>query len=177
METIYFEKTGEIRRTREELETKLGVKITLQGRKATIEGSVFNEYQASIVLEAISFGFSAKKAIKLIDEETVFTKLPIKNITRRKNLKEVRGRVIGKEGKTRKTMEDITGCDIVVNGNEVGIIGSAEEIEEAKTALVSLIRGSKEANVYRFLERMNTLKKERDYIDQSKINKLKEKQK
>jgi rRNA processing protein Krr1/Pno1 len=47
----------------------------------------------------------------------------------------------------------------VLHDNTVGIIGPAETIEEATTAIGNLIRGSKQANIYRFLERMNAAKK------------------
>ncbi len=37
--------------------------------------------------------------------------------------------------------------------NKIGIIGNAEEIEEAIQALTSLIQGSKQGNVYSRVER------------------------
>lgn len=167
MEMVFFEKTGEIRRTREELEQKLNVKIDLKGRKAEITGETFDEYQASIILEAISFGFSTKKALLLTEEGMVFIKIPIKNYTRRKNLKEVRARVIGREGKTKRTIEQVSGCSLVINENEVGVIGLAEDVEEAKTALASLIKGTKEGNVYKYLENLNADRKKREYFEKN----------
>ncbi|MEK6825722.1 MAG: KH domain-containing protein [Nanoarchaeota archaeon] len=160
METLYFTKINEVRKERLELERKLFVKISLVGKKVTIEGEAFQEYEARLVLEAMQFGFSAKKALLLKSEDFIFRRLPIKNFTRRKDLSVVRGRVIGKEGKTRSALENITGCEIIVKDDAVGLIGSAEGIEEATTALTNLIRGSKQSNIYRFLERMNTARKE-----------------
>src|SRR3989344_2679426 len=154
MESIYFKNTRELRANFKELEEKLKVKIIMTGKRADIEGSGFDEYEAKNILEAINFGFSAKKALLLKDENFSFSILHIKNISRRKNLKEVRGRVIGREGKTKRTIENISDCHLVIKNNEVGIIGDAESLEEAKTALQSLIRGSKESNVYKFLEKM-----------------------
>ena len=160
METIHFKRIKELQKEKERLEQRLKVKINIQGKKVTLEGDSFNEYEALMILEAMQFGFSAKKALTLMDEQIIFRKIPIKNFTRRKNLTEVRGRIIGKEGKTKKTIENISGCDIAINENEIGIIGPAEEIEEATTAITNLIRGTKQANVYRFLERINTGKKD-----------------
>ena len=76
-------------------------------------------------------------------------------------MSEVRGRIIGREGKTKRTIEEISGCDLYINEdiNQIGIIGNAESIEEATTALTNLIKGSKHANVYRFLEKINTERK------------------
>lgn len=176
METLYFDKLSELKRSRVELEQKLGVTLTVVGRKVTVEGTAFEEYEALIVLEAIKFGFSAKKAVQLKDESMMFVKMPIKQFTRRKNLREVRGRVIGREGKTKRTIESIANCDIIVNNNEVGILGDAESIEEAKTALTKLIGGAKESNVYNFLERMNAERKKKDYNIKIKEEKQKKRE-
>ena len=160
METLYFKKVKELQNEKERLERRLEVKINIQGKKVTIEGDSFKEFEALMILEAMQFGFSANKALTLMDEQIVFRKIPIKSFTRRKNLTEVRGRIIGKEGKTKRTIEDISGCDLAINDGEIGIIGPAEQIEEATTAITNLIRGTKQANVYRFLERINTGKKD-----------------
>ena len=160
MEEIYFEKISELRKNLAELRKKLNIEIKLQGRKAIISGDSINEYEASLGLEAISFGFSAKKALLLKDPEMIFRKLQIKNFTKRKDLKEVRGRIIGTKGKTKKTIEEISGCHLILKNNELGIIASTESIEEATLAITNLIKGTKQSNVYRYLERTNKIKKE-----------------
>lgn len=162
METLYFNKTAELRKERQQLEKRMNVSITLEGRKVTVEGDPLDEYEARLVLEAMEFGYSAKKALMLLDDGYIFRKLPLKNFTRRKDMSVVRGRLIGKEGKTKHALENISGCEIIVRDDAVGLLGSAESIEEATTAITNLIRGSKQANVYRFLERMNTARKELD---------------
>lgn len=159
MEELYFKKVRELVKEKNYLENKLKVKITIKGKQVRIEGGAVDEYEASLVLGAMQFGFSAKNALLLLDEQFVFRKIPIKNFTRRKELKEVRARIIGKEGKTKRTIENIASSEVVIDGNEIGIICPADEIEEATTAITNLIRGTKEANVYSFLERMNADKK------------------
>jgi len=159
METLIFDKTTELRRNKTELEEKLNVKISIGRKRVEIEGDPLNEYEASIILNAINLGFSAKKALTLKDESKIFRILNIKDITRKKNLKQVRARIIGKEGKTKRTIENISSADIVIKDNEIGIIGNAELIEEIVTAVSSLVRGTKQANTYRYLEKMNRNKK------------------
>ena len=161
METIYIEKIRDLKKNLEEIETKLKVKLIFNGRLVTIDGDSLDEYEASIVLDAIGFGFSAKRALTLKDPELIFRKLNIKAFTRRKNLREVRARVIGEKGRTKRTIEEISNSNIILNENQnqVGIIGSAESIETATQALTNLIRGTKQANIYRFLEKMNAAKK------------------
>lgn len=159
MEVIYFEKPGRLKKNLSELEKKLKVKITVEGKKAILEGEAIDEYEARIIMEAISMGFSAKQALTLQNPDMRFLRIPIKSFTRRKDMEVVRGRIIGTQGKTKRTIESVSDCNIIINDNEVGVIGDAEELEEAKTAITNLIRGTKEANVYRFLERMNAGKK------------------
>ena len=161
MEKFYSSSPRKIWKNKEELEKKLNIRLKVQGKQVEINGSTIEEYEAKMILEALDFGFKLKDALRLTDENVAFRKLPIKRFTRRKDLEEVRGRVIGTYGKTKHAVEEVSGCAIVVHESQVGIIGPAENIEEATTALINLIKGSKQANVYRFLEKMNTSKKEK----------------
>jgi ribosomal RNA assembly protein len=156
---IFLDRASVIRKNIKVLEEKLSVSIQIAGKKAIISGETFNEYEAEKVIEAIDFGFQVKTALTLKEEDMNFIKLPIKKITKKNNLERVRGRIIGKEGKTKRTIQNLANCEITLKNNEVGIIGNAEDIEETKTALIKLIYGSKEANVYKFLEERNRYKK------------------
>ncbi len=161
METIIFDSVRELKKDKDMLERKLKVNITITGRKVVFDGTALDEYEASSVLEAINFGFSAGTALLLKDPDIVFKKVNIKKFTRRKNLRDVRARVIGTYGQTKNTLEDITGCHLIVKDdrNSVGVIGFADAVDRAVTALANLIRGSKQANVYKYLETINRKKK------------------
>lgn len=169
METIFIQRLSEFKKAIPEIERFFKVKITFNGRKADIEGDSVGEYEASIVTEAINFGFSAKKALLLKEENMEFREIPIKGVTRRKNLHEVRARLIGTEGKTKRTIEQISNCHVEINNNTVGVICPAETMDEALTGVKNVIKGTKQANVYRYLERMNKIRKERKF--QSQIRK------
>ena len=159
MEIIIFDRTSELRKNKRELEEKLGVEINIRNKKVMIEGSPLDEYEASIILSAINFGFTSRKALQLKEEAKIFRVLNIKSISRKKNLEQVRARIIGKEGKTKRTLENISNCDIVIKGNEIGVIADAESIENTITGISNLVRGTKESNTYRYLEKMNARKK------------------
>ncbi|MEM4259317.1 MAG: KH domain-containing protein [Candidatus Pacearchaeota archaeon] len=161
MKKIYLKNPRKIRENKELLEKKLNVGISISGKNLKIEGPPIEEYEATMVIDAFEFGFPLKEAIKLLDENMIFRKLPIKHFTRRKNIEEIRSRIIGREGKTKRTIEEVSGCAVILHDSTVGIIGPAEDIEEATTAITNLIKGSKQANVYRFLERMNAAKRGR----------------
>lgn len=160
MQTFYIDKISDVKANIEELERKLKVKIVVKGKQVTVDSQDgMNEYEAGVIFDAIQFGFSVNKALLLTDPEVIFRKINLKDYTRRKDLDEVRGRLIGTHGRTRNTVEETADAEIMIGESAVGIICHAESIEKATEAITNLIKGSKQANVYRFLERMNAEKK------------------
>jgi ribosomal RNA assembly protein len=158
METLYFTSIKELSKNKKELEEQLNVKINIDGKQVTIEGKTVDEFTALKVLDAMNFGFSAKKSLTLRNEEIMFKKIRIKNHTRR-TLRDIKSRLIGTHGKTKKTMSEISGCEILIRESEVGFIGDVEVIEDMERAIINLIKGSKQANMYRYLERRNRERK------------------
>lgn len=159
MEIFYIKKIQDVKKNLRELEKKLDVKIKISKNQITLEGQTVNEFDASHVFEAIAFGFSVKKAILLKNEEYQFRTIRIKEHTKR-NLAEIKSRLIGKNGKTRRIFADTSGCELLISESEVGIIGPTEDVQNVETAIINLIKGSKQTNMYRFLEKQNQLKKE-----------------
>lgn len=162
MESIPAKKLGEVRRMKSELEKKLNVKIIIRGKTVTFRGNSFDEYEASLVFDAIRFGFSVRKALLLKEEDKMFKVIHIKEHTKR-NLKDIKARLIGTRGKTRKTISKISGGEMIVNEGEVGVISDSESIDDVVTAVISIIKGSKQSNMYKYLEKMNRVKKSQDF--------------
>jgi ribosomal RNA assembly protein len=159
MEYLIVEKPSIVRREKRAIEQQLGVKVSVSGKTVSLDGSAFDEFVASRVVEALALGFTLKQALTLRDEDRVFRRIHIRDFTRRKELRDVRSRLIGREGKTKRTIEEISDCDVIISESDVGIIGGAAEVESAMQAAINIIRGTKQANAYRYLERMNTEKK------------------
>lgn len=159
METIYLKRIFEVRKLKSELEKKLNVKLVIVGKHVKIDGESLDEYDAMRVFEAINFGFSVRKALVLKREDFVFKVVHIKEYTKR-NLKDIKARLIGKHGRTRKTISMISGCDVLIKESDVGVIGYCEDVDDTVAGIVSLIKGSKQANIYKYLERMNRAKKQ-----------------
>jgi len=153
MKKIISEKIIRIVKNKSNLERELNVKISVAGKEITIIGEPEEEYIAEKVIEAIDFGFPISDALSIKKEEFLFERLNIKDYTNQKDFERVRGRIIGKDGKALKTLSSLSKCYIELSGNKLGIIGEAECIRDAEEACKLLIKGSKHANVYAYLEK------------------------
>jgi ribosomal RNA assembly protein len=150
---IIVDKLPRITKNRKRLEKILNVEITNRGKEVYIEGQAENEFIAEKVINALNFGFPYADAIEIKTEELLFETLNIKDFTTKKDLERVRGRVIGSNGKTIKTISELSNCYLELKDNEIGIIGEPEFIKNAQEALISLIKGTKTGNVYAYLEK------------------------
>ena len=101
----------------------------------------------------MNFGFPFSVAMLIKKEDFLFEIINIKEYTKRHDLERVRARIIGKSGKTLKTLQQLTKCFFELKNNEIGIVGDAESIKNAQEAVISLIKGTKQSNVYSFLEK------------------------
>ena len=153
MKTLTLEKIPRIIKAKKQLEEKLNLKITPKGRDIIIEGKPEDEYLGEQVLEALDMGFPFSHAMQLTEEDFMFEVINIKEHTKKKDLKSVRGRVIGTEGRTLKTLSELSECFLELKDNKVGIIGPAEKIKITQEAIISIIQGAKQSNAYAFLER------------------------
>jgi ribosomal RNA assembly protein len=111
-------------------------------------------FRAKDVVTAIGRGFAPEHAFRLVrDEEAVFDFIDLRAIFGRSesDIKRVKGRIIGMDGKTRRIIEELTSADVVIYGHTVGIIGTFNQANAARGAIQMLIDGSQHHTVYRFL--------------------------
>ena len=107
------------------------------------------------VIKAIGRGFNPDKAMKLLDDEDrYFESIDIKDVIgdRQNQVVRARGRLIGKDGKTRKLIEDLADVYMSVYGNTVSLIGNSISLPIAKNAIEMLLHGSEHSTVYHYLE-------------------------
>jgi KH domain-containing protein len=159
MQEIFVEELGLILKNKLKIEKSLGIRILNHSRDIIFEGKAENEFIALNFFEAIKLGFSVDKALLLKNDQIILQILNIKDLTKRKDLREIKARIIGTEGKTIANLCLLTGCHFSIKDNRVGVIGDAEDISEAVIALESLIKGAKQANVYSRLEKERKKKK------------------
>jgi len=144
------------------IEGKLFVDLKIDSPSGSVEIGVNPDapdpsgaLQAKDVVLAIGRGFSPERAFRLFNEDITLDIIDLHDFFG-KNEAEIRridGRIIGREGKTRRIIEELTGASISVSGHTVSIIGSYESIAMAKDALEKLIKGRQHETVYKFLKR------------------------
>jgi ribosomal RNA assembly protein len=122
-------------------------------------------FRSREVVTAIGRGFSPDHAFRLLnDDETVLEVIDLRETVGRSqsDLKRLKGRVIGKEGKTRRIIEELSEANISVYGHTISIIGQSDQAAIAREAVRMLIRGSLHGTVYRFLhKKRREIKKKR----------------
>jgi ribosomal RNA assembly protein len=113
-------------------------------------------FKAKDTVTAIGRGFSPEHAFRLLrDEDAIFDFIDLRVIFGRSesDIKRVKGRVIGANGKTRKLIEELTDASVVVYGHTIGFIGTFEQVDVARNAVQMLIDGSQHHTVYKYLQR------------------------
>ena len=149
--------------TKKSIEEKLSVELEVDSETGDVN-AVMGEnvadpsllFTAKDVVMAVGRGFSPEHAFRLIrDEEAVLDILDLRTVFGKSeaDIKRVKGRIIGMNGKTRTIIEELTGTSVAVYGHTVGIIGTLEQAQVAREAIEMLIKGSMHATVYRFLHR------------------------
>jgi len=113
-------------------------------------------FRAKEIVNAIGRGFSPERAFRLLDDDEALLEIMDLRETlgrSQSDIKRLSGRVIGKNGKTRRLIEELTEASISVYGHTISVIGNPDQTEAAKEAVLMLIRGSQHSTVYRFLHR------------------------
>jgi len=153
MAILFSEDISKVVRNKKRLQKLLDVKINIKSNEISVEGVPEDEYIAEKVIDAINLGFPIAIALLIKEEDFLLEILDIKKYTRRKDLETIRARLIGKGGKTLKTLNTLTECFFELKDNDVGIVGPPELIKNASDAVIFLIQGSKQSNVYSYLEK------------------------
>jgi ribosomal RNA assembly protein len=157
---VIIGKNGEIKKR---IEEKTNTKINISDESVEIEGeNSIDVWVVRNIIKAIARGFSPQRAFSLFNEENAIEIIELTDyIGKSKNtLIRLKGRIIGKEGKARKLIEELSNTYISVYCKSVAIMGKIENIEIARRAIEMLLQGAKHATVYRMLEKERRKRKE-----------------
>jgi ribosomal RNA assembly protein len=151
---------GKSGKVKQDIEKRCGVAIEIDSENgdALITGDKPVEqmeiFKAIEIISAIGRGFSPQRAMRLMEGEEAFQQIDLRDYAGKSSsaLERVKGRIIGEAGKSRRTIEDLTGSSISVYGHTVGIIGAYHEIKLATDAITMLCKGAMHKSVYNMLQ-------------------------
>ena len=176
---VLIGKDGRVKREIED-KCKVQIEIDSQNGDAVISSasatlSEMQPFKAIEIISAISRGFSPQRAYRLFDDEELMLQIiDLKDYTGKSAnaMDRMKGRIIGQSGKSRKTIEELSGVYMSVSGHSVALIGKYEEVRLANDAVTMILKGSTHKTVYTMLQdarRKNKLEKMRLW-EQDNIN-------
>ena len=151
---VLIGKNGEIKKNLEE-STHTKIDIDSKEGDVTVTGSdAILLYSTRNVIRAIARGYNPEIAQLLLRQDYVFELMPVTQYVKNKeHLERVKGRVIGKKGKARSVLEELTETHISVYGKTIGIIGLGENVNISRRAIESLLAGTPHSKIYKWLEK------------------------
>ncbi|MFB6211077.1 MAG: pre-rRNA-processing protein PNO1 [Halobacteriales archaeon] len=150
---------GEGGETMREIEREAEVRLDIDSENGAVRikqvGDPITGLKGPDIVRAIGRGFAPEDALRLLDDDMMmFELIDIQQSARNKNdLQRQKGRLIGKDGRTRELMEELTGADVVIYGTTLGIIGMPKQVDILRSAVEMLLDGAPHGAVYSFLER------------------------
>ncbi len=116
------------------------------------------------VVNAIGKGFSPEAAFRLLDDGVILRVMDLRDYFGKSvsDTQRIKGRIIGKKGRTRTLIENLTGVDLSVYGHTISIIGNPLQLEVAVGAVKMLIEGRLHKTVYGYLYRKRRELKEEE---------------
>jgi len=149
--------------TKKYVEEKLSVELQIDSDSGDVTITMNEKaedpsmlFRAKDVVTALGRGFSPEHAFRLVrDEDALLDVIDLRTVFGKSeaDIKRVKGRIIGLNGKTRRLIEELTDTQVAVFGHTVSIIGTIEQAGVAREAVEMLVKGSMHSTVYRVLHR------------------------
>ena len=107
------------------------------------------------VVKAIGRGMAPDAAVRLLEDDHFFELVDLREyVGKRSNQqRRIRARIIGRQGKIRKLIEQLTDTQISIYNSTVVLVGEESGLFAARQAIEMLAGGSEHGTVIGFLER------------------------
>ncbi len=148
-------------RTRRRIEAASGASIEIDSENGDViavwspDADPIVRMKMPDLIRAIGRGLAPERAIQLLEDDCFLRLYDIREwVGKQPNqLRRMRGRVIGREGRIRTLIEQMSGCEIAVYGSTVCVIGDEEALSIATPAIERILRGAEHGSVIHNLER------------------------
>jgi len=106
------------------------------------------------VIRAIGRGMAPSRAINLLEDDVHLKMYDIREwVGRQPNqIKRMRGRIIGRNGRIRELIEELSGVELVVYRSTVVVVGDLDSLAIGSAALERVLGGAEHGTVLKFLE-------------------------
>ncbi len=123
--------------------------------------------RARDVVVAIARGFSPERALGLVDDDIVLDIIDLRETFGRneRDIARLKGRVIGREGKIRRLIEEMTDAKVSVYGHTISMLGEYETVTAAREAIEMLLKGKQHSSVYKLLRKIKSESKKRKRLE------------
>jgi len=152
--------------------TKLNIDSSLCEVTISADQSYFEVHVAKNIVAAIGRGFSPENAFKLLKDDFVIEIISIDDFvkhTKQRHL-QIKGRVIGREGRIKQIIEKRFNCVLSIYGKTVSIIGDEANIKDAKNVVEKILAGAKHSTVIKSIKRSGILEDYNEVHVESKID-------
>ena len=143
---------------KKEIETATKTELDIDSK----EGDIFIKgkdgldiYTAKEIITAIGRGFNPEIALLLLKVDYSFESINLVDHAGKSKEGQLRikGRIIGREGKTRRHIEELTETYISIYGKTVCIVGEMEEVAIARGAVCDILKGAPQGPVFSVITR------------------------
>lgn len=123
--------------------------IDLRTCESTADASLID--RAACFIQSVINGFKVSDAVAIMKFKDVFTDtFELHEIRKMKNshLSRAIGRIIGRGGRTKESIENFSKCRIVLHDQRVHLLGCHENIKIAKDGIGRLVQGSEPTSIF-----------------------------
>jgi ribosomal RNA assembly protein len=168
---VLIGREGEVKKR---IEENLSVCLTISGETGMVEITSRDEktdpvslLRAKDIATAVGRGFSPENAYILFDEDMVLELIDLRELygKNESDIRRVKGRIIGQDGKTRRIIEEMTRAHLSIFGDTIGMLGTYERVATAREAIDMILNGKQHATVYRFLRDRRWEEKRRQTLE------------